>query len=203
MADLRGEDVTNFTNGRLDGDDDEVKRMLAAALQVARNHCGWHVSPVKVADTMTVDGPDSSMLFLPTMKIVELTSVTEDGTDLDVDDIAISAGSGPLWRRRLSLRKRSGGWWTDQYSGIEIVMSHGFTEIEAADWRQGVLSMVDQMSQLPVQAAIGGSTFGQTALRVDDVQINYGNPYAAMAEEILFSVNTLLCGFQLPPLEYL
>jgi len=202
MADLRGEDVTNFTNGRLDGEDAEVKRMLAAALQVARVHCGWHVSPVKV-DTFTVDGPDSRILFLPTMKITELTSVTEDSTDLDTDDIAISAGSGPMWRRRVSLRKRNGGWWTDQYSGLEIVMSHGFTEIEAADWRQGVLSMVDQMSLIPIQAATGVSTFGQTTLRVDDVQIGYGNPYAAMAEEILFSVNSLLCGFQLPPLEYL
>src|ERR1700761_4069109 len=136
MADLQGSDVTTFTEGRLDGDDPEVKRMLAAALQVARHHCGWHVSPV-ITETITLDGPDSRILFVPTMKIVTLTSVTEDGTSINPDNVSMSAGSGGFQRRRLSLRKRSGDWWTDQYGGIELEMSHGFTELEAVDWREG------------------------------------------------------------------
>jgi hypothetical protein len=202
MADLQGGDVTNFTEGRLDGDDAEVKRMLAAALQIARNHCGWHVSPVKT-ETMTIDGPDSSILFLPTMKVVALTSITEDGSAVDPTNIAISAGGGPLLRKRVTLRKKDRTWWTDQFSGLEIVMNHGFTEAEAVDWREGILSMVDQMSTLPVKASTGASTFGQTTLRVDDVQLGFGNPYTAMAEEVLFSAGSILCGYQLPPLEFM
>lgn len=200
MAEIAAADVQTYTGGRLQAADVEVIRMLAAALTVARNHVGWHVSPAKT-ETITVDGPGSRILFLPTMKVNTLTSVTEDGTLLAADTISASVGDGPLMRRRTALRKAGGGWWTAEYGGIVIAMNHGFAEADAGDWRQAVLSMVDQMSLLPVSAATGGSSFGQSTLKVDDVTIGYSNPYAAMAEEVIFSVAHLLCTYELAPVE--
>jgi hypothetical protein len=201
MAELNADNVAEYTDGRLDAGDDEVVRMLAAALAVARQKAGWHVSPPKT-ETMTIDGPGSRVLFLPTMKLNALTDITEDGVVLDPSTVAISAGDGPLMRRRVALRKRSGGWWTDEYSGIELTMNHGFTETAAVDWRQGILAMVDQMSMLPVSAGTGGGSI-QSSLRVDDVQIGFVNPYTAMAEEVVFSMYHILCTYQLAPVELL
>lgn len=199
MADISTDDLVAYTGGRL-ADDDETVRMLAAALTVARNKAGWPVSPPRT-ETITIDGPDSRVLWLPTMKLNTLTSVEEDGTALDLSTITRSVGDGPLQRRRVALRKRSGGWWTGEYGGLEIVMTHGFTEAEAVDWRQAIMSMVDQMSLLPVSAATGASSFGASSLRVDDVQVNYANPYTSMAEEVAFSYDHILCTYELAPVE--
>jgi hypothetical protein len=198
VAELSTDDLVAYTDGRL-ADDGEAVRMLAAALKVARNKVGWHVSPVRT-ETITIDGPDSRVLFLPTMKLNTLTSVKENGTTLDLSTIGVSAGDGPLMRRRVALRKRTGRWWTGEYGGIEITMNHGFTEAEASDWRQAVLSMVDQMSMLPVSAATGGGSI-QSSLRVDDVQIGFVNPYTSMAEEIVYSYYHILCNYELARVE--
>jgi hypothetical protein len=200
MAELSADDVAAYTADRLDSGDEEVIRMLSAALQVARRRAGWHVSPVR-EETLILDGPDSRVLFLPTMKVVEITAVEEDGVVLDVADVSVSTGT-EFMPRPVALRKSGAAWWTAEYGAIEIELSHGFTEAEAADWRQGILSMVDQMSLIPVTASTGRSEFGMSAQRVDDVQINW-NPYATMAEELLFSMRSVIDGYKLPSLEYM
>jgi hypothetical protein len=201
MAELNAADVQTYTGGRLQASNAEVQRMLRAALSVARRECGWHVSPVRVDDEITLDGPDSRILWLPTLSVQSITSISEDGTDLDVATIARSAGDAPGLPRRVSLRKRSKGYWTDEYGGITIVMSHGYDEDTAEDWRQAILSMVDQMSLVPVTSGTGMSEFGLTGKRVDDVDYRY-NAYAAMAEEVVFSISNVLCDFKLPSVEY-
>jgi hypothetical protein len=201
MAELAPADVSAYTKGRLAPDDPETQRMLNAALQAVRREVGWHVSPVLPNQAVTIDGPGSRVLRLPTMKITELTSVTEDGIGLDPTSVAASAGATALMPEQVRLRKRNGSYWTDQYSGIDIVMSHGFSETEAIDWRQAILSMVDQMSLIPVKAATGMSDFGQRSWRVDDVQVAY-NPYAALAEDVLFSAGNIIDKYRLPTLEF-
>lgn len=202
MAELLPADVQTFTHGRLQASDPEVVRMLAAALSVARREVGWHVSPVHVSEAITLDGPDSRILWLPTLKLVELRGVTEDDTVLDLATIKPSAGDGPGLPRRVALRKVNRGWWTGEYGGLVVTMDHGYTEEEAADWRQAILSLVDQISLIPVKAATGMSDFGQSSVRVDDVQIGY-NPYATIAQEVVFSIAHILDDYRLPSVEYL
>lgn len=203
MAELNAGDVSNFTDGRLadTGLTGETARMLMAALVVARRETYWHVSPAKT-ETITIDGPDSRVLWLPTMKLNTLTSVTEDGTLLDLSTIAKSAGDEPGTTRRVSLRKKSKGYWSGEYSALVIAMNHGFTEAEASDWRQGILSMVDQMSLVPVSSGTGVSGLGQTRKTVDDVTYGY-QPYITMAEEVLFSVHSIIDKYRLPGIEFL
>lgn len=202
MAEISVDDVENYTKGRLPRADPETARMLAAALAVARREAGWHVSPVRVAHEITMDGPDSRVLWLPTLKVQSITSVTELEVVLPPTAYRKSVGDGPGLPRRVALRKVSRGWWTGEYDSITVIMDHGFDEIEAEDWRQGILSMVDQMSLVPVSAGTGATEFGLTGKRVDDVDYRY-NAYAAMAEEVVFSISNVLDDFRLPDLEFL
>lgn len=174
--------------------------MLTAALAVARREVGWHVSPVRLADSITMDGPDSRILWLPTLKLVALTSITEDGTLLASSAYKPSVGDGPGLPRRAAVRKVSRGYWSCEYSAVTVVMDHGYTEAEAADWRQAILTMVDTMSLVPARAD-GTSPFGQTRKEIDDVTYAWA-PYAQMAEGVLFSVESILDDFRLPSVEY-
>lgn len=199
MAELSVTDVEAFSGGRLLASDPEVARMLAAALAVARRYAGWHVSPVRLGETLIIDGPDSRMLPLPTRKVVELTSVTEKGTVLDVDDLTWPIGGPPgIADRPIVVRKKSGGFWSGIYQAIEVTMDHGYTELEAADWRQAVLSMVDQIGSLS-----GRGESDLVSKKVDDVTYTWGNAYTTAAEGVIYSVNSVLANYELPRLEFL
>ena len=196
-GELTTADVEQFTGGRLLTGDPEVQRMLDAALMAARRECGWHVSPVRYTDTVVLDGPYSRMLELPTRKLLQLISVTESGTLLSLADLRVSA-AGPR-DRPVIVRKRSNAYWSGEYSDIEVVMDHGFSETEAADWRQAVLTMVDQMGSM---VSSGGSEADLVSKKVDDVTYTWGR-YGALAQESLTSVSSILCDYTLPSLEFL
>lgn len=185
MAELTGEDVATFTNDRL-ADTEEVQRLLAAALTVARREVGWHVSPVR-QDTLTVDGMGGRKLYLPTGKVVELRAVANDGATVDLSKVAVSADVAGL----VVLKS---GRWTCEFSGITVELEHGYTEDEAADWRQAILTMVDQMSLVPITES-GRSGSELVRKRVDDVEYQWAE---RLAEQALWSVSSILDGYRLP-----
>lgn len=205
MAEISGADLQAFTNGRLQAGNAEVLRMLAAALTVARRYTGWHVSPVRLADNITIDGPDSRVLMLPTRKIVggQPTSITEDGTLLVSGTYKASVGDGPGLSRPIAVRKTGGGYWSAEYASIAVVMDHGYTETEAADWRQAIMAMVDQMSLIPISAGMGASALGLKTKEIDDVRYQWGANYTAMAEDVLFSFTHIFDDYCLPRVEFL
>lgn len=95
------------------------------ARSVARRFCGWHVTPVLEDDEVMLDGPGSALLVLPTLRLVELTGVVEDGVTLDVAaDLFVSA--------RGLVRKKSGACWSRNYGAIVVTMTHGYDEVDAA-----------------------------------------------------------------------
>jgi hypothetical protein len=134
--------LADYTKGRLDADADETARLLDSAVAAVRRWCGWHVAP-ELTQTETVDGPGGALLRLPSLRVVALSAVTEDGVDLDL--------AGLEWSRIGLVRKKSGGLWTSRFQGITVTMSHGFAD--AADFETAVYSVADHMSQ----AADGGA----------------------------------------------
>ncbi len=140
MPELSVAGVAQYTGSALSESDDETERLLAAALGLARRYCGWHVTPVLEDDEVTLDGTGTCLLVLPTLKVVELTSITEDGVDL-AEGISQSA------RAPGCLFKESGGLWTRGYSNIVVTYTHGYEE--AREWQSAVLSLVDRWSDLP------------------------------------------------------
>lgn len=156
--DLAPGDVEAYTKGVLLASDAETLRALNSALTRCRNYCGWHVSPVKT-DTVMLHGSGHRFIVLPTLKVDSLISIVENDVVIDVTTIdQYTQEPGVLYKRR--------GCW---HGRIEIVYSHGFAAAEAQDFRETVLSLIDQ-----VTASIGTGRSGpMISKRVDDVDISW------------------------------
>ncbi len=159
MPELTSVDVELFTKGRLLASNVETYRMLQRAYAAVRRYCGWHVTPVKTGDVITLDGPDSVLLPLPTMRLVTLISVVEDGVTLNLADLTPSATG------RLLVKKAAPRCWSANFRSIVVTMTHGFDS--APDFDQAVLEAVDSIA-----LKIGGvGTLRRD--RVDDVDVEY------------------------------
>lgn len=93
--------------------------ILAGAETAVRRYCGWHVAPV-IDDTLILDGSGSGTLFIPSLQVEDISSVTNDGTPIDVDALEWSAGG--------YLRAPAGRVWTDRLRGVRIQILHGYDE---------------------------------------------------------------------------
>lgn len=162
--------LEEYTKERLKEGDLEAERLLDAGLAAARRWCGWHVTPEE-SHEVTLDGPGGQLLRLPTLRLVELGSVTEDGVALDAGDLE--------WSRIGLVRKRSGALWTARLGAITVTMTHGFevgTDFEAA-----VLSVIDRTSR----AADGGAPIQVGPFRWAEDQMASGSAFT-MAELSIF-----------------
>lgn len=139
MGELTAADLSTYTKGRLPNDDD-TQDLLDAALSAARRWCGWVVTPVETDVTIQVDGPGGRVLSLPTLNLITLSSVSECGVVLDVSRLDKS-------QRKGTVEKYPYGCWTSRAGAIEVKMTHGFTEEQAADWRRAVLRLADLMDR--------------------------------------------------------
>ena len=111
------------------------------ARSAARRLCGWHVTPVREDHVLTLDGPGSPLLVLPTLRLVELTSVVENGVEFDVT-------TDLHWSQRGLVRKRSGARWSGDYGSIVVTMTHGFDD--AHDFDSAVASFAERSAgELP------------------------------------------------------
>jgi hypothetical protein len=84
----------------------------AAANAAVRAYCGWHVAPV-VTETVTLDGSGTNLMFLPTLHLVDLVSIVNDGETVE----------DPEWSAVGVVR----GTWTTKFRGVVATMEHGHT----------------------------------------------------------------------------
>jgi hypothetical protein len=99
----------------------------AATVAEVRAFCGWHIAP-EVTETLTLDGPGGYVLVLPTLHLVDLVSVTNDGT----------AVTDPEWSRSGMVRTYC---WTRKYRGVVAEITHGYEE-----WPPELLSVMTEMA---------------------------------------------------------
>lgn len=189
MPELVADDLPSDVVARF-ADTDTAEQALAAVLIAARRYCGWHVSPVRTADELTLDGPGGAVLDLPTRRLTELTTVVEDGTELDVTKLN--------WSENGSVRKRSGRCWTGWYRAVVVTITHGYSEDEAADWRKAIIDMVTEVSLLAVDT--DGETSGPLKRKkIDDVEYEWSDQaIATAADAAVYSVASVLDGYRLP-----
>jgi hypothetical protein len=91
--------------------------VLDGASEAVTEYCGWHIAPV-VTETVTVDGTGTLIQTLPTLHLVSLDSVDENGLSLNVDHID--------WSTNGVMEKRRGSGWTARRRGIIAGIHHGF-----------------------------------------------------------------------------
>ena len=73
MADPTVTDVVAYSQGRLE-EDARTTALLAGSLAAARTYCGWHVIGEKT-ESITVNGPGTNLLVLPTTRLAEITAL--------------------------------------------------------------------------------------------------------------------------------
>lgn len=192
MAELAVADVEAYTNGRLLAADADTAVWLDRALKAARRYCGWHVTPVQTDTDVVMDGPGGRLLALPTMRVVDLSALSENGTAADVDTELYVSESGLV-------RKVNGGCWTSRYGGITYTLEHGFDA--ATDWQTAVLELVDRMSQLV--GSVVGNSGPMVRKRVDDVEYGWAMTIGDPGNQRLYDMlnHTLLDSYRLEPVQ--
>lgn len=92
---------------------------VAAATQLIRDYCGWHVAPVQ-EDTFTLDGTGTDTILLPSRRVVDVTSVSVRGEVLP--------DASYEWSAIGALRRLNGGW-PNAYRSVEVTLEHGFNDL--------------------------------------------------------------------------
>jgi hypothetical protein len=119
---------SDATGGKIAADDPRVAPLIDGATRGIRRYCGWHVG-TEYADTLKLDGPGSPLLQPRTLRIKEITSITE----------RVYAGQDPVtlvedvdfeWSENGEIRRLGGAWWTDRYRSIDVEMTHGFEDVD-------------------------------------------------------------------------
>lgn len=219
--DLQPSDLSSYTNNRLSATDPNTALHLNRALQFVRNYCKWNVCPVIEDDVVSIDGPGqwggygvgmgslyggsyysgtgtlvkrrvgSGTLFLPTKRLQGISSITEDGVELDISTLQWSSAG-------FVVKPNNQPWTTNLATpgnpnlGITVVMTHGWSAAEAIDWRATVLALADRMSIIkgpmgPFPVNIGpyhlGAYYGTS--RAGNLQANAG-----WVDDLLVQIDT-------------
>jgi hypothetical protein len=167
--------LAEYTEGRLDPNTDETQRQLDAALTAARRYCGWHVTPVLTATTVTLDGPGQKFLVLPTMSLAGISAVTENGISINTASLG--------WSVRGLVVKTDNTFWAEGFSNITVTMTHGYAV--AADFESVVFSSIDR----------GGFATGDTARVIGPFQ--YSDPAGGAGQIFTASERQILDYYKL------
>jgi hypothetical protein len=157
---VTGADVIAAGGGRFDDEalaDEKVAQVWAAV----RSYCGWHISPVVRGVELTVDGSGCRDLQIPTLRLLDVLSVREEGAALD--------SSRYMWSEDGTLRKRV-GCWSSEWRGVEVVVDHGIESVPDVD---GVV--------LEVAARAMIAPAGQIGLRVGQVDERFASSVGGFA----------------------
>lgn len=174
--------VEELSGGFLTADSPGSAAVVRRILSWMRRYCGWHVIG-EVTETLTVDGTGARTVHLPTLRVVDVESVTEvtwSGSQLV--DTARTSPADFTWSVHGVLEKRA-GCWTPERRGIRSTVTHGFAEADellgvvvAAAVRHSTapdgnaLSRVGEIGYQPTGAGrAGGSAFLQPEYAVLDL----------------------------------
>lgn len=140
-------DLTNLLSG------DEAASVRQAQRAV-RNYCEWHIAPV-ITETLTLDGDGGNLLFLPSLKIVEILSVITDGRVVDLTQVDVSeAGYLELFT----------GCWSARPGKTFVVLEHGHDPVP-----DDVVGVVAQVAARAID-----SPSGRTREQAGGVNVGFG-----------------------------
>lgn len=142
--------ATDLTKFML-GDEDAIVRQAQRAV---RNYCQWHVWPV-ITETLKLDGDGGKVLMLPTLKIVELISVTTGGATVDLANIDDSEAG---------FLELSVGCWSPRAGKTRVELQHGYDDVP-----EDVVAVIVQTA-----ARAADSPAGRTREQAGGVNVGFG-----------------------------
>lgn len=116
------------------------------AVETLRDLAGWHIWPVR-QETVTVDTAGDNVIFLPTLRLLQVHSLALDDTPVDLDTIEWSE-SGMV---RLKKRPRKG------FRRITATILHGFENTPLA---AVAMQMAARAHQPAANMQVGGISVG-------------------------------------------
>lgn len=143
-----------------------VNRAIEEADNAIRTYCKQIITEVS-DDTITVDiQRDTTKLFLPEVPVQSVTSVTEDGEALTVDDDYKLGSHGIL--------HRIGRCFSKGIQNVTIVYTHGYAE---GNIPQIIVDVATRAASRAFQAGLRssetGGVIGITAKKLGDFSVNY------------------------------
>lgn len=111
---------------------------LDQAEALVRGFCRWHIAPSREEQTLTVRTRGQRDIFLPSLYVTAIDSVTEDGADLIATDYE--------WIAPSSILRRSDGalWGLD--AEVVVTFTHGYADVPAE-----VTAVVQAVAQRAIQ----------------------------------------------------
>ena len=100
------------------------------AVDAIRAFCGWHVWPAH-REVLTIDGEGGRVLSLPSLRLLDVEEVVENGDVID-NELYEWSGTGDI--------KRLDRCWTSRWRGIEVTVNHGYAECPFAGVVGGIAS---------------------------------------------------------------
>lgn len=136
-------ELSAYSKGAISPTDERSQLVLDGATRAIRNYCGWNIAPAENL-TVTLDG-GGSVLYLPSLKVNSLTSITIDGTLQTLSDFQ--------WSRRTgNVRRTDGGYFKEVWGGVVVAFNSGYAETPE-DLKQVVL----QVSSLALSSPTGAT----------------------------------------------
>jgi hypothetical protein len=149
------------------------------AIAEVRGYCGWHIAP-EVTEDVTLDGTLSTVLRLPTLKLVELNSLSICEHVIDVTEHSEVEWSAGGWLRRAA---GFGG----QLRGVVANITHGF-ETMPLDVPAVIDGIADRSGWITDQY-----------VQVGQVRVATGGDGAPIGGELSSSDIAVLDRYKLPP----
>lgn len=134
--------LSAYTEGLIAADDSRSQLILDGATKALQNYAGWHIAPPQDI-TLVLDG-GSNILYLPTLKLNSVASITVDGALLPTTDYEWSRITG-------NVRLKNSRWFADIWGGTVITFNSGFATVPT-DLVQIVLQVSAQALSSPTGA---------------------------------------------------
>lgn len=170
-----------MTTSSAPGPADAAADAQARAEATVRAWCGWHVAPER-SEVLVLDGPGTTTLVLPSLYVVDIASITEDGVVLDPSHYSWSA-AGMV--RRLQADYYHWGW-SNAYRSLQVDLTHGFTE-----WPADVQGVIDRLA---ARTGISGNL-----AQVGAVRYAVGADGLPVSETLTPADEAALAPYKLPP----
>src|SRR5690606_40401225 len=119
----------------------DVGTFLEGVSGIVTGYCGWHIAPTRT-DSLTLDGFGGSHLWLPSLHVTEIESLTVAGEELTSDQFD--------WSEDGYLELRCGRF-PNRPRTIAVTMTHGY-ETVPADVAQVVMEVAARAKASPAGA---------------------------------------------------
>jgi len=180
MAFATPQELSDYTKGLILPDDPRAPLLLDGATQALQNYAGWHIAPAEDF-TLYLDG-GTEELYLPTLKLNSIASVTVDGQSIPLADLEWSRITG-------NVRRKSHCDFPDSWGGIVVAFNSGYADVPDA-LKQIVLQVSAMAASSPTgatreQAGQVSMQWATTAPGVSGGLSLLDRDYAALAPYVL------------------